>query len=149
MKQSLTWLTQYQRGAGLRYHAHPDACSPRPFGALEGACLFSHRIRKGCILLHSNARGSEGPFEGEPPSLVLSHTRELALQTYQQIKRLCKDKGFRICILTKSTIPLETDNTTRRFGKVLIAFTLLVLIQSLQTSFQRLYILSGYITLET
>ena len=89
------------------------------------------------------------PSKGSHRALVISPTRELALQTYQQIKRLCKDKGFCICILTKSTIPLETDNTTRRFGKVLIAFTLLVLIQSLQTSFQRLYILSGYITLET
>ena len=61
------------------------------------------------------------PSKGSHRALVLSPTRELALQTYQQIKRLCKDKGFRICLLTKSTTPLETDNTTRRFGKVLIA----------------------------
>lgn len=58
----------------------------------------------------------KNPSKGNHRGLVLSPTRELAKQTYQQIKKLSKDKGFRVCLLTKATTPMDNDENARRFG---------------------------------
>ena len=68
----------------------------------------------------------KNPSKGNHRALVISPTRELAMQIYQQIKRLCKGKGFRVCLLTKATTPLETASTTRRFGMWMSLFRGLV-----------------------
>lgn len=80
----------------------------------------------------------KNPSKGNHRALVISPTRELAMQIYQQIKRLCKGKGFRVCLLTKATTPLETASTTRRFD--IVVSTPLRLVRLIQ---------EGSITLET
>lgn len=51
-------------------------------------------------------------------ALILSPTRELAIQTYQQISLLTAGTDFRVCLLTKSTCPHESEDESqcRRFG---------------------------------
>jgi ATP-dependent RNA helicase DDX52/ROK1 len=57
------------------------------------------------------------PVKGKSRGLIISPTRELAIQTYQQIQKLCIGPGFRSCVLTKSTCPVESETLTRQFGK--------------------------------
>ena len=51
--------------------------------------------------------------------MVVSPTRELAQQTYQEFVRLSTGSGFRIHVLTKANANANTFGTqsTQRFGK--------------------------------
>ena len=62
-----------------------------------------------------------GPRKGGLRGLVVCPTRELAMQTYQHIKKLAAGRNFRVNVLTKATSLAESD---RRQGSLAWHFLL-------------------------